>query len=76
LRHSFGWSGNSLYIVSVNGQEFKSFRRKTISKASHEFGLLHRQEKFIYICESIKTPPRPPFSTDTLHGFALQLICS
>lgn len=37
-----GWSGNSLYIVSVNDQEFNSFRRKTRSKASHDFRLLHR----------------------------------
>ena len=37
------------YIIRVHGQEFNSFRRKTRSKALHEFKL-HRQEKFLYIC--------------------------
>ena len=38
-----GWSGEMGYIIRVHGQEFNSFRRKTRSKALHEFKL-HRQE--------------------------------
>ena len=37
-----GWSGNLGYIFRVHAQEFNSFRRKTRSKALHEFKL-HRQ---------------------------------
>jgi hypothetical protein len=36
----------------VHGQEINSFRRKTRSKALHEFKL-HRQEKFLYICDTL-----------------------
>jgi hypothetical protein len=36
-----GWSGDLGYLISVHGQEFNSFRRKTRSKALHEFKL-HR----------------------------------
>ena len=45
-----GWNGDLGYIVRVHGQEFNSFRRKTRSKALHELEL-HRQEKFLYICD-------------------------
>jgi len=37
----------------VHGQEFNSFRRKTRSKVLHEFKL-HRQEKFLYVCDTLK----------------------
>ena len=47
-----GWSGDLGYIVRVHGQEFNSFRRKTRSKALREFQL-HRQEKFLYICDTL-----------------------
>ena len=47
-----GWSGNFGYIFRVHAQEFNSFRRKTRSKALHEFKL-HRQEKFLYICDTL-----------------------
>jgi hypothetical protein len=47
-----GWSGNLGYIFRVHAQEFNSFRRKTRSKALHEFRL-HRQEKFLYICDTL-----------------------
>ena len=40
LHHSCAWSG------------FNSFRRKTRSKALHEFKL-HRQEKFLYVCDTL-----------------------
>ena len=36
----------------VHGQEINSFRRKTRSKALHEFKL-HRQEKFLYVCDTL-----------------------
>ena len=35
----------------MHGQEINSFRRKTRSKALHEFKL-HRQEKFLYVCDT------------------------
>jgi hypothetical protein len=47
-----GWSGEMGYIIRVHGQEFNSFRRKTRSKALHEFKL-HRQEKFLYVCDTL-----------------------
>ena len=36
----------------MHGQEINSFRRKTRSKELHEFKL-HRQEKFLYICDTL-----------------------
>jgi len=47
-----GWGGNLGYIFRVHAQEFNSFRRKTRSSALHEFRL-HRQEKFLYICDTL-----------------------
>ena len=47
-----GWKSDLGYIVRVHGQEFNSFRRKTRSKALHELKL-HRQEKFLYICDTL-----------------------
>jgi len=46
FRTILGWNGDLGYIIRVHGQEFNSFRRKTRSKALHEFKL-HRQEKFL-----------------------------
>ena len=40
------------YIVRVHGQEINSFRPKTRSKALHELKL-HRQEKFLYVCDTL-----------------------
>ena len=39
-------------LINVHGQEFNSFRRKTRSKALHEFKL-HRREKFLYVCDTL-----------------------
>ena|ERR1017187_2046171 len=39
FRAILGWNGDLGYIVRVHGQEFNSFRRKTRSKALHEFKL-------------------------------------
>jgi hypothetical protein len=52
FRAILGWDGNLGYIIRIHGQEFNSFRRKTRSKALHEFKL-HRQEKFLYICDTL-----------------------
>jgi hypothetical protein len=52
FRTILGWNGDLGYIVRVHGQEINSFRRKTRSKALHEFKL-HRQEKFLYICDEL-----------------------
>src|ERR1019366_7386481 len=47
-----GWSDNLGYIFRVHAREFNSFRRKTRSSALHEFRL-HRQEKILYICDTL-----------------------
>lgn len=52
IRAVLGWNGDLGYIVRVHGQEFNSFRRKTLSKALHELKL-RRQEKFLYICDTL-----------------------
>lgn len=52
FRAILGWDGNLGYIIRIHGQEFNSFRRKTRSKVLHEFKL-HRQEKFLYICDTL-----------------------
>src|SRR6266404_562693 len=51
FRIILGWNDDLGYIIRVHGQEFNSFRRKTRSKALHEFKL-HRQEKFLYVCDT------------------------
>ena len=45
-----GWSGDLGYLVRIHGQEFNSFRRSTRSKGLRDFQL-HRQEKFLYVCD-------------------------
>src|SRR4051812_26031141 len=52
FRAILGWTGDLGYIIRIHGQEFNSFRRKTRSKALHEFKL-HRQETFLYICDTL-----------------------
>jgi hypothetical protein len=52
FRAILGWSGHLDYVFRVHGQEFNSFRRITRSKALREFQL-HRQEKFVYICDTL-----------------------
>jgi hypothetical protein len=47
-----GWSGGMGYILRIHGQEFNSFRRKTRTRAFHEFKL-HRQEKFVYVTDTL-----------------------
>ena len=45
-----GWGGDLGYSFRIHGKEFNSFRRRTRSKPLQEFRL-HRQEKFLYICD-------------------------
>jgi Plasmid pRiA4b ORF-3-like protein len=45
-----GWSGDLGYSFRIHGKEFNSFRGRTRSKPLQEFRL-HRQEKFLYICD-------------------------
>ena len=52
FRAILGWDGDLGYIIRIHGQEFNSFRRKTRSQALHEFKL-HRQEKFLYVCDTL-----------------------
>jgi hypothetical protein len=52
MRLVLGWKSDVGYIVRVHGQEFNSFHRKTRSKALHELKF-HRQEKFLYICDTL-----------------------
>ena len=47
-----GWEGDSGYIVRIHGREFNSFRRKTREAALCDFQL-HRQEKFLYVCDTL-----------------------
>ena len=47
-----GWGGNLGYIFRVHAQEFNSFRRATRCKALNEFRL-YRQEKLLYICDTL-----------------------
>src|SRR5262249_34138576 len=52
FRAILGWRGDLGFIIRVHSQEFNSFRRKAHSKALHELKL-HRQEKFLYICDTL-----------------------
>src|SRR3954454_11368167 len=52
VRAILGWHGDLSYIIRIHAQEFNSFRRKTRSKALHECKL-HRQEKFLYLCDTL-----------------------
>ena len=52
FRTILGWSSNLDYIFRVHGQEFNSFRRASRSKTLQDFRL-HRQEKFLYVCDAI-----------------------
>ena len=52
FRTILGWNGDLGCIIRVHGEEFNCFRRKTRSKALHEFKL-HRQEKFLYVCDTL-----------------------
>ena len=52
FRAILGWNGDLDYLIRVHGQEFNRFRRKTRWNALHEFKL-HRQEKFLYLSDTL-----------------------
>lgn len=52
FRAILGWKGDLGYIIRLHGQEVNSFRRKTRSTALSDFKL-HRQETFLYICDTL-----------------------
>ena len=52
FRAILGWNGDLDYLIRVHGQEVNRFRRKTRSNAWQEFKL-HRQEKFLYLCDTL-----------------------
>jgi hypothetical protein len=52
IRAILGWDGDLGYLVRVHGQDFNSFRRKTRSRVLQEMNL-RRQEKFLYICDTL-----------------------
>ncbi len=52
IRAVLGWDGDLGYIIRIHGQEFNSFRRKARSKMLRDLKL-HRQEKFLYICDTL-----------------------
>lgn len=47
-----GWTQDLGFIVRIRAQEFNSFRRKTRGKRLRDFEL-RRQEKFLYICDTL-----------------------
>src|SRR5208282_20755 len=49
FRTILGWNGDLGYIVRVHGQEINSFRRKTRSKALHEFKRVFEKSRFCHI---------------------------
>ena len=52
FRAILGWEGDLGYIVRIHGREFNSFRRKERGAALCDFQL-HRQEKFLYVCDTL-----------------------
>ncbi|MGI9501322.1 MAG: IS1096 element passenger TnpR family protein [Geminicoccaceae bacterium] len=47
-----GWASDPGFIVRVHAQEFNSFQRKSRGKRLRDFWL-RRQEKFLYICDTL-----------------------
>ncbi len=52
FRAILGWEGDLGYLVRIHGREFNSFRRNTRGAALCEFQF-HRQEKFLYVCDTL-----------------------
>lgn len=46
------WRCDPDFIIRVHGQEFASFRRRSRGKRLSDF-LLRRQEKFLYLCDTL-----------------------
>src|SRR5215475_407364 len=47
-----GWQHDLGFIIRVHGQEFNSYQRRSHGKRLRDFQL-HRQEKFLYICNTL-----------------------
>ena len=47
-----GWEGDPGFIIRIHAQEFNSFQRKSRGKRLRDFRL-RRQEKFLYICDTL-----------------------
>jgi Plasmid pRiA4b ORF-3-like protein len=47
-----GWQQDLGFIIRVHGQEFNSYQRRSRGKRLRDFHL-HRQEKFLYICNTL-----------------------
>ena len=51
FRAILGWNGVRGYIIRVHRQKFNSFRWKDAIQSIPRLQL-HRQEKFLYVCET------------------------
>lgn len=47
-----GWEGDPGFIIRIHAQEFNSFQRRTPGKRLRDFQL-RRQEKFLYVCDTL-----------------------
>jgi hypothetical protein len=47
-----GWQQDLGFIIRVHGQEFNSYRRRSRGKRLRDFQL-RRQEKFLYVCNTL-----------------------
>src|SRR5262245_46633809 len=47
-----GWQHDLSFIIRVHGQEFNSYQRRSRGKRLRDFQL-RRQEKFLYICNTL-----------------------
>ena len=47
-----GWQHDPGFILRIHGQEFNSYQRRSRGKRLREFQL-RRQEKFLYICDTL-----------------------
>src|SRR5713101_4864697 len=48
----FGWNYDPGFSIRIHGQEFNSFQRRSRGKRWRDFHL-RRQEKFLYICDTL-----------------------
>ena len=48
----FGWAYSPGFIIRIHAQEFNSFQRRSRGKRLQDFRL-RRQEKFLYLCDTL-----------------------
>ena len=48
----FGWAHDPGFIIRIHAQEFNSFQRRSRGKRLQDFRL-RRQEKFLYLCDTL-----------------------